>query len=121
MLKRCESPNKDNQPKRSKIMTIALFSDIHANLAALEAFFSHVEVRKPDAWYCLGDLVGYHIHPNEVIAAMRERRIPVLAGNHDVKVASLTETDLRAASGKNYAYSLIGPDQRAYLAGLPMT
>jgi predicted phosphodiesterase len=40
-------------------MKIALFSDIHANLPALEAFFSDVEARKPDATYCLGDFVGY--------------------------------------------------------------
>lgn len=39
-------------------MTIALFSDIHANLPALNAFFASVDKRKPDAIYCLGDLVG---------------------------------------------------------------
>ncbi|WP_265429368.1 metallophosphoesterase family protein [Chryseobacterium sp. YIM B08800] len=40
-------------------MKIALFSDIHANLPALEAFFNDVEIRNPDSIYCLGDLVGY--------------------------------------------------------------
>ena len=52
-------------------MTIALFSDIHANLRAFEAFLKDVETRQPDALYCLGVLVGYHIHPNEVINAIR--------------------------------------------------
>jgi Icc-related predicted phosphoesterase len=47
-------------------MKIALFSDIHANLPALEAFFAQVEQQKPDAIYCLGDLVCYNIWPNEV-------------------------------------------------------
>lgn len=42
-------------------MKIALFSDIHANLPALEAFFEDVEKRNPDSIYCLGDLVGYNI------------------------------------------------------------
>ena len=48
-------------------MKIALFSDIHANLPALEAFFASVEQQRPDAIYCLGDLVGYKSWPNEVI------------------------------------------------------
>ncbi|WP_298737446.1 metallophosphoesterase [uncultured Chitinophaga sp.] len=42
-------------------MKIALFSDVHANLPALEAFFKDLESRRPDAIYCLGDLVGYNI------------------------------------------------------------
>jgi predicted phosphodiesterase len=45
-------------------MRIALFSDIHANLPALDAFFKDVEARNTDAIYCLGDLVGYNIWPN---------------------------------------------------------
>jgi predicted phosphodiesterase len=100
-------------------MKIALFSDIHANLPALHAFFDSVETRKPDAIYCLGDLVGYHIWPNEVINAIRRRGIATIAGNHDAKVAKLTEAERTATKGKNYAYSLISPDERNYLASLP--
>ena len=48
-------------------MRIALFSDIHANLPALKACLKNIEEQKPDAVYCLGDLVGYNIWPNEVI------------------------------------------------------
>ena len=44
-------------------MRIALFSDIHANLPALEACFKSMEEQKPDAIYCLGDLVGYNTWP----------------------------------------------------------
>jgi predicted phosphodiesterase len=100
-------------------MKIALFSDIHANLPALQAFFNSIEAQKPDALYCLGDLVGYHIWPNEVIGAIRRRGIATLAGNHDAKVARLSEAQRSTPSGKNYAYSLIGPDERIYLATLP--
>ncbi len=64
-------------------MKIALFSDIHANLPALEAFFKDVDERKPDAIICLGDLVGYNIWPNEVINAIKKRSIPTIAGNYD--------------------------------------
>ncbi len=64
-------------------MKIALFSDIHANLPALHSFFNSIYTHKPDALYCLGDLVGYHIWPNEVISNIRHRGIATLAGNHD--------------------------------------
>ena len=64
-------------------MRIALFSDIHANLPALESFFKSVEAQKPDAIYCLGDLVAYNVWPNEVINEIRKRGIPTIAGNYD--------------------------------------
>ena len=100
-------------------MKIALFSDVHANLPALAAFFKDLDTRKPDAIYCLGDLVGYHIWPNEVINEITSRGIPTIAGNHDAKVSRLSDAERTASSGKNYAYSLIGENQRNYLATLP--
>src|SRR5688572_33148003 len=71
--------------------TIALFSDIHANLPALEAFFKDVDPRKPDAIYCLGDLVGYNIWPNEVITEIRKRNIPTIAGNYDFGIGRTSD------------------------------
>ncbi|WP_158827001.1 metallophosphoesterase family protein [Mucilaginibacter lacusdianchii] len=87
-------------------MRIALFSDVHANLPAFEAFLANLDQQKVDAVYCLGDLIGYHIWPNEVINEVRRRGIAMLAGNHDLKV-------------KGYAYELISDDNRAYLNTLP--
>ncbi|MFN3874981.1 MAG: metallophosphoesterase family protein, partial [Flavobacteriales bacterium] len=52
-------------------MRIALISDIHANLPALEAVLADIDCRRPDAIFCLGDLVGYNRWPNEVIDVMR--------------------------------------------------
>ncbi len=87
-------------------MRIALFSDIHANLPAFEAFLTDLGSRKVDAVYCLGDMIGYNIWPNEVIAEIRNRGIATLAGNHDQKI-------------KGYAYELVSSDNRAYLNTLP--
>ena len=101
-------------------MKIALFSDIHANLPALEAFFAELETRKPDAIYCLGDLVGYNVWPNEVVSEIRKRGIATLAGNHDPKAAKLiTTADSLKEPGKNYGYHLITLENRKYLATLP--
>ncbi len=62
---------------------ITVFGDIHANLPALEAVFADMAARQLDNLYCLGDLVGYGVQPNEVIAAIRERNIPTIMGNYD--------------------------------------
>jgi predicted phosphodiesterase len=110
-------------------MKIALFSDIHANLPALQACLKDIESRSPDALYCLGDLVGYNIWPNEVIQEIRKRNIPTLAGNYDFGIGRTSDecgcaykTDEEKAMGKisiSYTNSIVKPDERAYLRTLP--
>lgn len=110
-------------------MRIALFSDIHANLPALEAFFNDVDKRKPDSIYCLGDLVGYNIWPNEVINEIRKRNIPTIAGNYDFGIGRMSnecgcayktdsEKDMGAIS-ISFTNSLVKEDERKYLRTLP--
>ena len=70
-------------------MRIALFSDVHANLPALKSFFLDIEKREIDALYCLGDLVGYNIWPNEIIEEIRKRSIATIAGNHDEAIGNM--------------------------------
>ncbi|WP_394341695.1 metallophosphoesterase family protein [Pedobacter alluvionis] len=68
----------------------------------------------------LGDLVGYHIYPNEVIDEIRRRGIATLKGNHDEKVENIiSRPDRLNESGKKYAYHLIREDNREYLKTLP--
>ena len=110
-------------------MNIALFSDIHANLPALEAFFADLETRKPDAVYCLGDLVGYNIWANEVINEIRKRGIPTIAGNYDQGIGLMSDecgcaykTEPEKDMGKisiSFTNSLVKPDERKYLRTLP--
>lgn len=102
-------------------MKIALFSDIHANLPAFEAFLTDLDSRNPDAVYCLGDLVGYNVWPNEIIDEIRKRRIATIAGNHDLYVKNLAPVDpeLLNSAGKDYAYHIIRPENRTYLLTLP--
>jgi predicted phosphodiesterase len=70
-------------------MKFALISDIHANLPALEAVLDDVSQQGDvDAIYHLGDFGGYAPWPNEVVALLRERRIPGIAGNYDSTVAT---------------------------------
>jgi predicted phosphodiesterase len=70
-------------------MKIALLSDIHANLPALEAVLDDLGARPDvDAVYQLGDLVGYAPWPNEVVARLRAEGIPGIAGNYDSTTAT---------------------------------
>ena len=69
-------------------MRYALISDVHANLPALEAVLEDIEHRDVDAVYHLGDLVGYSPWPNEVVALLRSRGIPGVAGNYDSTVGT---------------------------------
>lgn len=62
---------------------IALISDIHANLPALEAVMKDIEQLQCDAVYCLGDIVGYNANPAECLEFVRGRQIPTVRGNHD--------------------------------------
>ena len=110
-------------------MKIALFSDIHANLPALEAFFKDVETREIDAIYCLGDLVGYNIWPNEVTEEIRKRKIPTIAGNYDFGIGRNSDdcgcaykTDEEKANGAisiSLTNELISENNRRYLRSLP--
>lgn len=68
-------------------MNIALFSDVHANLPALQAVFDHLDARTAlTGVYHLGDLVGYAPWPNEVVDAIRARAIAGVGGNYDTTV-----------------------------------
>ncbi|CAN5814264.1 metallophosphoesterase family protein [soil metagenome] len=68
---------------RLATMRIAIFGDVHGNIAALEAVMQDIETQHPDRVYCLGDLVGYAPFPNEVIERVRDAEIPTVMGNYD--------------------------------------
>lgn len=112
-------------------MRIALFSDIHANLPALEACLRDMDTRNLDAAYCLGDLVGYNVWPNEVVDEIRKRRIPTLAGNYDEGVGRKSddcgcvykaeEEKLMGKISISFTNHLVQAEQRQFLRTLPFS
>jgi putative phosphoesterase len=66
---------------------VAVITDIHANLPALEAALVRFEELGIARVYCGGDLVGYGPHPDEVCALIEERAIPTIYGNYDYAIA----------------------------------
>jgi predicted phosphodiesterase len=75
-------------------LRLAIISDIHANLPALEAVLADIEDAGVDQLWCLGDVVGYGAQPDECAALVAERCELCLAGNHDLAV--LGELDVSA-------------------------
>jgi len=67
-------------------LRIAVVSDVHANLHALEAVLGEVDKEGFDEMWCLGDVVGYGPKPNECVALVQKRTAICLAGNHDLVV-----------------------------------
>ena len=110
-------------------MKIALFSDIHANLPALQAVLADIDRRNPDLIYCLGDLVGYAPYPNEVINEIRQRKIPTIAGNYDEGIGLASdecgcayktpEEKSNGAISIAYTNNLVELEERAFLKNLP--
>lgn len=76
--------------ENTRLMRIAIFSDIHANLEALQAVLEHAGQRGVDKHVCLGDVVGYGASPNDCIDLLRSLpHCPAVLGNHDAAVLGM--------------------------------
>jgi diadenosine tetraphosphatase ApaH/serine/threonine PP2A family protein phosphatase len=99
-------------------MRVAVVSDIHSNLHALDAVLAAIDAEAPDELWCLGDLVGYGPRPNECCAAVAERADVCLAGNHDLAVQGsidLEEFHGDAAVAARWTRDVLDPAARELL------
>jgi predicted phosphodiesterase len=99
-------------------MRVAVVSDIHSNLHALEAVLAAIDAEAPDELWCLGDLVGYGPRPNECCAVLAERADVCLAGNHDLAVSGtidLEEFGGEAAVAARWTRDILAPEALALL------
>lgn len=104
-------------------MRLALISDIHANLEALQATLADVAAQRVDRVVCLGDIVGYNTHPAECVALMRDSDVLCIAGNHDLAVCGRITTDdfsPRAARGVIWTREKLTDVDIAFLRDLPL-
>ena len=67
-------------------LKIGLLGDVHANLPALETVIAHANSLEVDAFWNIGDFVGYGAFPNQVVERMRKKKFVNIAGNYDLKV-----------------------------------
>jgi predicted phosphodiesterase len=105
---------------------VAVISDVHANLYALEAVLGEIDREPPDAIWCLGDTVGYGPRPNECCELVRKRADPVLIGNHDLVAlgsadVALSEFNPEAAEASVWTAEQLSDESRRFLESLEPT
>ena len=101
-------------------MRLAILSDIHANLVALDAV--RADLPEIDEVWVLGDIVGYGPQPNEVIAALQQMGARSVLGNHDgAAIGTVDPHDFNpdAARAIGWTAQVLDDNARAYLASLP--
>jgi predicted phosphodiesterase len=100
---------------------LAIVSDIHANLPALEAVLADVESAGPDELWCLGDVVGYGAQPDECARLVAERCDLCLVGNHDLAVLGELDDSAfspAAAAAVRWTRETAKPETIEFLRGL---
>lgn len=105
-------------------MRLAVFSDVHSNLEALDAVLADMADQRVDQKICLGDVVGYNANPVECLERVRELHCPVLRGNHDQECSSdcsLENYSELARIGIEHCRKKLSPEHKAYLSQLPFT
>jgi len=103
-------------------MRIAVVSDIHSNLEALEAVLADLQGRRPDCVICLGDFVGYGPDPNACIDVLAPRLRAAVVGNHDVAAIgarSIDNFNLLAQEAIIWTQRTLVNGARTYLTALP--
>ncbi|MBK6663308.1 MAG: metallophosphoesterase [Thermoflexaceae bacterium] len=105
-------------------MRVALISDVHANLPALEAVLAEAERAGAEAVWSMGDQVGYGAEPDAVVARLRAAGAVCVLGNHDAAVAGIIGTEEfnpLAAQAVRWTAANASPDTVAWLRSLPPT
>jgi putative phosphoesterase len=102
------------------VARLAMISDVHANLPALEAVLADIEQRSVEQIFCAGDLVGQGPHPNQVVSLIRKAGIPTILGNQEIEVRALAK---RARPDPKrhmlWTCAVLKSKNREYLLGLP--
>lgn len=100
-------------------MRLAVISDIHGNLAALEAVLADIRRRGADAIVNCGDLCNAPLWPRETFDLLETLKLPTVRGNHDRWIAELATSEMSPAL--LYTHDELGPDRRRVLGDLPLS
>ncbi len=104
-------------------MRFAIFSDIHANLEALEAVLADAQKHKCTHFVCLGDVVGYNANPHECVERIRDMDCPIVKGNHDEQASLLkSSTDFNALAEQAIEWTRdnLTDEDKEWLRGLQL-
>jgi diadenosine tetraphosphatase ApaH/serine/threonine PP2A family protein phosphatase len=104
-------------------LRLAIISDVHGNLAALEAVISSITSLGCDRVVCLGDIVGYGARPNECVGLLASEGIPCILGNHDAAAIGRLGVDYMnsyARSAIEWTVDTLNPGAKSFLLGLEL-
>lgn len=110
-------------------MKIAVISDIHGNIYALDSVLADIETKDVDITVCTGDLVGYGTRPNEVIETLKKNKILTIMGNYDYAIGNLKivcgcdypdpKDAEKAGLSMNFTGQATTKENKEYLRNLP--
>src|SRR6266481_4867986 len=98
-------------------MRLAVISDVHGNLPALEAVVADIKKRQVDSTVNLGDCVTSPLWPKETFEALQSLGLPTVRGNHDRWIEEMPDSDLSPAG--SFARAALTREQRQALHNLP--
>ncbi|NUN16632.1 MAG: metallophosphoesterase family protein [Myxococcales bacterium] len=105
-------------------MRIAILSDVHSNLEALQATLEYCRQARIHQYICLGDVVGYGADPNPCCDLIREVAAVTLLGNHDAAVVGVMDTDYYYEAARDVLYwtrETLSAENFRWLYSLPYT
>lgn len=106
-------------------MKIAVISDIHGNIYALDEVLKDIEKQNVNYTICLGDLVGYGCNPNEVVERIRSKKVLCIKGNYDASVVDKDYTFIRENEVNSFslpwAVKTVTDENINFLKELPST
>jgi predicted phosphodiesterase len=104
-------------------MRIAVFSDVHGNMDALESVLEDLDQARPDRVYSLGDNIGYGPEPERVIQTLRTLGIPSVLGNHELAAkdpAFLGWFNPTARKSLIITFGMLSAESLVFVSGLPL-
>ncbi len=105
-------------------MRVAIISDVHANLEALNAVLEDLNTQEPEKIIFLGDVVGYGANPNECCEKVREIADVCIMGNHDAALIGITDLEWFSENARfaiEYQQKLVSKEFMDWLGGMKWT
>lgn len=105
-------------------MRFGIFSDVHANLEALQTVLKALRAEGVSHFVCCGDAVGYGPDPRACIQVLRELRCPIVAGNHEYGLVGRTPLDQFNRAAREtilWTRRQLNADERLFLEELPLS
>lgn len=104
-------------------MKLAVFSDIHSNIEALDCVLKKISLENVDGLICCGDIIGYGPNPNECVEKIKSiKNIKIVAGNHDKAAVGLFDINWfndNAKAAILWTSSVLTKENKKFLGELP--